>query len=73
MLSVKILDKIYQAEQIPTTQEDNAGGIVDRWILWQDNEPIGRMAQWFYNQGFVTVVDGVRTVYAHDEITFFSN
>ena len=50
MKQVKINNRIYFADERPTTQDDNAGGVLNRWMLYDDladgSSEVGRIVEW---------------------------
>lgn len=51
----------YNANQVPTTQDDNSGGVVDRWELFVADKKVGTMAKWVNGQ-YVTVIHQYRSI-----------
>lgn len=53
--------EFFEAVSLPTTQEDNAGGILDKFDLFQNGFYKGRLVQW-YKEGYGLFIDGIRIV-----------
>lgn len=63
----------YEYEQIPTTQEDNAGGIVDRFLLYLDGSYVARLAKWNTGQYAFRIKPGEVFVLEESQVIFQLN
>ena len=68
---VDIRGDIYTAKQVPTTQEDNYGGIIDRWNLFKNNIQVGKMVQWDCGTYRYVIGGETQICFDIDEVTFF--
>lgn len=65
----------YLYEQRPDTQEDNAGGITDRWDLFsvETRAKVGNLVKYYPNYGaYASFIDGQRAEHAEGEVIFWN-
>lgn len=62
-------EKYFRGKEMPTTQEDNASGIIDRWNLFNPGkyDQIGKMVQWDDGR-YVIFIDGNREIFEMEEV-----
>ena len=71
MQTVRIENQTYQAKEVPTTLADNAGGIINRWLLYQGGVEVGRLVEW-YGSRFYRVIGKIREVFSAEDVDFSS-